>query len=142
VAPPDDTKVLEVEAELSLSETRLVPAAFRDLTVHKPARRRSSRVAVLLMVLLLVAASAGAYGWYYWTVAQFLESTDDAYAQADSTIVAPKVSGYLRDAQVSDNQPVKAGQMLANSSSFRWCHCSWPGSTRDCWCFRAYAYSP
>jgi hypothetical protein len=26
VAPPDDTKVLEVEAELSLSETRLVQA--------------------------------------------------------------------------------------------------------------------
>jgi membrane fusion protein (multidrug efflux system) len=33
--------------------------------------------------------------------------------QADSTIVAPKVSGYLHDVQVSDNQPVKAGQLLA-----------------------------
>jgi hypothetical protein len=27
--------------------------------------------------------------------------------------VAPKVSGYLRDVQVSDNQSVKAGQLLA-----------------------------
>jgi membrane fusion protein (multidrug efflux system) len=68
------------------------------------------------MALLLVVVPAGAYGWYYWTAAQFLESTDDAYAQADSTIVAPKVSGYLRDVQVSDNQPVKAGQVLGEKS--------------------------
>jgi membrane fusion protein, multidrug efflux system len=113
VAPPDATKLLEVEAELSFSETRLVLAAIRDLTVHKPAPRRSGRASLLLMILLLLAASAGAYAWYYWTVVQFLESTDDAYAQADSTIDAPKVSGYPRDVQVSDNQPVRAGQVLA-----------------------------
>jgi len=105
VAPADDAKLLEVGTERSFSETRLVPAAFRDFTVPKPAPRRSGRAALLQMILLLLAASACAYGWYYWTVAQFLEPTDDAYAQADSTIVAPKVSGYLRDVQVSDNQP-------------------------------------
>ena len=33
--------------------------------------------------------------------------------QADSTIVAPKVPGYLSDVLVEDNQPVKAGQPLA-----------------------------
>jgi membrane fusion protein (multidrug efflux system) len=114
VGPPaDDAKVLEVEAEGSFNEMRLVPAAFRDLTVHKPAPRRSGRAALLLVALLLLAGSAGGYGWYYWTVGQFLASTDDAYAQADSTILAPKVAGYLRDVQVSDNQPVKAGQILA-----------------------------
>ncbi len=40
-------------------------------------------------------------------------STDDAYVQADATIVAPKVAGYLRDVLVTDNQPVKAGQPVA-----------------------------
>jgi membrane fusion protein, multidrug efflux system len=33
--------------------------------------------------------------------------------QADSTIVAPKVSGNLSEVLVADNQPVKAGQVLA-----------------------------
>jgi membrane fusion protein (multidrug efflux system) len=114
VAQSDSTKVIEIEAERSFSETLLVPAAFRDLTVLKPVpRRRFGPRAYLLVVVLLLMAVAAGYGWYYWTVGQFLESTDDAYVQADSTIVAPKVSGYLRDVQVSDNQPVKAGQSLA-----------------------------
>jgi membrane fusion protein (multidrug efflux system) len=33
--------------------------------------------------------------------------------KADSTTVAPKISGYLSEVLVSDNQPVKAGQALA-----------------------------
>ena len=33
--------------------------------------------------------------------------------KADSTIIAPKVSGYIAEVAVSDNQPVKAGQLLA-----------------------------
>jgi membrane fusion protein (multidrug efflux system) len=113
VAQSDDSRALEVEARRSSSDTQLVPAAFRDLTVVKPAPRRfGSRAALPVVAVLLMAAAAG-YGWYYWTVGQFLESTNDAYVQADSTTVAPKVSGYLRDVQVSDNQPVKAGQLLA-----------------------------
>ncbi len=43
----------------------------------------------------------------------FFVSTDDAYVKADSTIVAPKVSGYLAEVLVEDNQPVKAGDVLA-----------------------------
>jgi membrane fusion protein (multidrug efflux system) len=33
--------------------------------------------------------------------------------RADSTIIAPKVGGYLSEVLVRDNQPVKAGQVLA-----------------------------
>jgi membrane fusion protein (multidrug efflux system) len=46
-------------------------------------------------------------------VGRFQISTDDAYVQADSTIIAPKVGGYLREVDVTDNQAVKAGQLLA-----------------------------
>jgi membrane fusion protein, multidrug efflux system len=109
VAQSDETKLIEVEAQRSL-----VPAAFRDLSVLEPAPRRfRGRAWLLLVVVVMLMAGAGGYGWYYWTIGKFLESTDDAYVQADSTIVAPKVSGYLQDVQVSDNQPVKAGQLLA-----------------------------
>ena len=52
----------------------------------------------LLLTGAAVAALAGAawYGWDYWTVGQFLVSTDDAYVKADNTTIAPKVSGYLQ----------------------------------------------
>jgi membrane fusion protein (multidrug efflux system) len=69
----------------------------------------------LLMAGAAVAVLAGAawYGWDYWTVSQYLVSTDDAYVKADNTTVAPKVSGYLREVLVGDNEPVKTGQVLA-----------------------------
>ena len=50
---------------------------------------------------------------YYWTTARFMVSTDDAYVQADSTIVASRVSGYVSAVLIEDDQPVKTGQVLA-----------------------------
>ncbi|MGE5148470.1 MAG: HlyD family secretion protein [Candidatus Eiseniibacteriota bacterium] len=69
--------------------------------------------AALATVALGVLAGAGVYGYQYWTVDRFLESTDDAYLKADYTTVAPKVSGYIAEVLVDDNQKVKAGQVLA-----------------------------
>ena len=44
---------------------------------------------------------------------RFEVSTDDAYVKADNTTIAPKVSGYIAAVLVGDNEPVKAGQVLA-----------------------------
>jgi membrane fusion protein, multidrug efflux system len=52
-------------------------------------------------------------GFHYLTVGRFIETTEDAYIQADSTMVSPKVSGYVLNLLVNDNQTVKAGQTLA-----------------------------
>lgn len=41
------------------------------------------------------------------------ESTDDAYVTADTTLVAPKVAGFIDKVAVTDNQWVHAGQLLA-----------------------------
>lgn len=73
----------------------------------------------LLRRLLFAGASLAAligaayYGWEYWTVGRFEVSTSDAYVQADNTTIAPKVSGYISSVLVADNEPVKAGQILA-----------------------------
>ncbi len=69
--------------------------------------------AVLAAALLAGVAFAGDFGYRYWTVGRFIESTDDAYVKADYTTVAPKVAGYIREVLVSDNDQVKAGQVLA-----------------------------
>jgi len=62
----------------------------------------------------LAALAAAAYlGWEYWSVWRFEVSTDDAYVQADNTTIAPRVSGYLTQVLVNDNERVKAGQVLA-----------------------------
>jgi membrane fusion protein (multidrug efflux system) len=67
----------------------------------------------LALAVALGAAGAADFGYTYLTTGQYLESTDDAYVKADSTIIAPKVSGYIAQVLVGDNQPVKAGQLLA-----------------------------
>jgi membrane fusion protein, multidrug efflux system len=69
----------------------------------------------MLMTGAAIAALAGAvwYGWNYWTVGQYLVSTDDAYVKADNTTIAPKVAGYLHEVLVGDNEAVKSGQVLA-----------------------------
>ena len=77
-----------------------------------PSRRTIKRAALALAVVLGLAAAAD-FGHYYLTVGRYLETTDDAYVKADSTIIAPKVSGYIADVLVGDNEKVKAGQLLA-----------------------------
>src|SRR6267154_6407602 len=105
---------LKVDRQLALTEAMLLPAAFREPMQRQRAQRRfSRRLLPMLGIAVLLIAAAGTYGRYYWTVGRFLVSTDDAYVEADSTIVAPQVSGYLSAVLVADNQPVKAGQTLA-----------------------------
>jgi membrane fusion protein (multidrug efflux system) len=40
-------------------------------------------------------------------------STDDAYVQAHSVLISPKVSGYISEVPVDDNQSVQADEILA-----------------------------
>jgi membrane fusion protein (multidrug efflux system) len=77
-------------------------------------RRRSllKRTALGTLAVLGLAAAAQ-FGADYWRTGRFMVETDDAYVQADSTLIAPRVSGYISEVLVADNQPVKAGQVLA-----------------------------
>jgi membrane fusion protein (multidrug efflux system) len=75
--------------------------------------RQTVRRAALALALALGVAGAADFGHYYLTTGRYLETTDDAYVKADSTIIAPKVSGYIAEVRVADNEPVKAGQLLA-----------------------------
>jgi membrane fusion protein, multidrug efflux system len=98
---------------------RPVPAAdaLKDQppTTPAPAAVKKFNFRKLLMAGAAVAVLAGAtwYGFDYWTAGRYLVSTDDAYVKADNTTVAPKVSGYLHEVLVGDNERVTAGQVLA-----------------------------
>ncbi len=76
--------------------------------------RRLTPKKVILLVLALGAAGYGVhYGWHWWTDGRFEEVTDDAFLQADKVVVAPKVGGFVAELRVTDNQPVKAGDVIA-----------------------------
>ncbi len=69
--------------------------------------RKTVRIVALVVVLGVVA----------WVCTKLLsdsntESTNDAYVQADFTLVAPRIAGQISDVFVDDNQSVKAGQLL------------------------------
>lgn len=70
------------------------------------------RMAVAGAAALAVLGYGGNYGWHWWTLGRFQETTDDAYVRADATLVAARVAGYVASVEVGDNQPVTAGQVL------------------------------
>jgi membrane fusion protein (multidrug efflux system) len=78
----------------------------------RPSRQAIKRAAIALALTLGVVGAAD-FGYHYLTTGRYLETTDDAYVKADSTIIAPKVSGYISEVLVADNEKVKAGQLLA-----------------------------
>jgi membrane fusion protein (multidrug efflux system) len=109
----------EIERPVPAGEAvKDLPPAPEDAGIQPvaaPARVKKFNFRSMLMAGAAVAVLAGAawYGWDYWTVGQYLVSTDDAYVKADNTTIAPKVSGYLNEVLVGDNERVKAGQVLA-----------------------------
>ncbi|VVE31345.1 HlyD family secretion protein [Pandoraea terrigena] len=75
-----------------------------------PVNPRRKRILVGALALGVVAGLG--WGAHWWRVTRFIESTDDAYLQADSMTVAPKVAGYVTEVLVRDNETVSIGQPL------------------------------
>lgn len=76
-----------------------------------PLKSRRVRLGLLIGAILIVAAGLW---WYldYESRGKYLQATNDAYVQADSVVVAPRVAGYIDRVFVSENQTVRAGQPL------------------------------
>ena len=74
-------------------------------SVSKPPR---SRRGLLIGVVTVTAIGAAALWWR----GRGVETTDDAFIQADITMVAPRVPGTVTAVHVADNQPVQAGALL------------------------------
>ncbi|WP_430913220.1 HlyD family secretion protein [Methylobacterium sp. sgz302541] len=80
-----------------------------------PSEKRARPVRRLVLTALLTAALAGGgyQGYKWWTVGRFFVATDDAYVQADISVLAAKVPGYLAAVPVWNGQAVKKGDVIA-----------------------------
>jgi membrane fusion protein (multidrug efflux system) len=87
----------------------------RDTLALPPTRLRSRRsykppaLAALGLAALLAAAE---YGDDWWRNGRFIETTNDAYVGGDVTQIAPHVAGFISQILVTDNELVRAGQLL------------------------------
>ncbi len=90
------------------------PSTPDDSGQSRPSPLKSPRVRLILLLVALALIGGGVL-WFirFETFGKYQESTNDAYIQADSITIAPKVSGYVDRVFVAENQDVKAGQPLA-----------------------------
>ncbi|EKT4524490.1 HlyD family secretion protein [Pseudomonas putida] len=70
------------------------------------------RTAVRAFVTLCVVALAIFAGYHLWQYYMLTPWTRDARVRADVVVIAPDVSGWVRELKVRDNQRVKAGDLL------------------------------
>src|ERR1700732_1470418 len=78
---------------------------------HRAGFLRRGPVVSAIGAVVLAAALGG--GYLYLKYAKHFQSTDDAFIAARQSSLAPKVSGYLTAVPVTDNQHVKAGDVIA-----------------------------
>ena len=76
-----------------------------------PLHKRSVRIA-LLVGAILVLTGGGVWFFNWWVHGRFVQTTNDAYLQADEMVVTSKVSGTIERLFVADNEQVVRGQPL------------------------------
>jgi membrane fusion protein (multidrug efflux system) len=94
----------------TIQGTNRLPALLNLL--RGSVQRLRQHILVIVAVTAAVAVAIAGIA-YYWTFARFFVSTPDAYVQADSTLVASRVSGYIAAVMIADNQQVRTGEILA-----------------------------
>jgi membrane fusion protein (multidrug efflux system) len=78
----------------------------KDPNAKKP---RSKKPLIILGAVVLVI---GIVWFIVWFIDRNEVSTDDAYTDGDTVVMAPKVSGYVIQLLVNDNMHVQKGQLL------------------------------
>lgn len=75
-----------------------------------PSNKKTNKTFLIVLVLLVIGG--GWFGISKYTYAQHHEDTDDAHIEANLSPVIPRISGYVSEVRVKDNQRVKKGDTL------------------------------
>jgi membrane fusion protein (multidrug efflux system) len=74
------------------------------------APKKKSKVFLIILIALVVGGSW--FGITKWHHAKLHAETDDAQVEANISPIIPRISGFLKEVRVSDNQLVKKGDTL------------------------------
>ncbi len=99
---------MENVKEVNTNHTAAAAAASAAATPQAP-KKVNKRFTIVLILLVLVG---GTFGITKYIHAQHHEETDNAQIDANINPVIPRISGYVSEVRVSDNQMVKKGDTL------------------------------
>ena len=77
-----------------------------------PKTSNTKRRMLMSLIVLVVIIAAVAYGFYYFLIARFHESTDDAYVNGNVVQITPQVVGTVISVNADDTQTVHVGEPL------------------------------
>lgn len=83
-----------------------------DRAQAEPPKKRGGKTRILGGIALLALLAGGYAGYGWWTNGRFIVGTDDAYVQADLSLVSSKLQGYVAEIPVQANQHVRKGDVL------------------------------
>ncbi len=78
----------------------------KDTEDNKGPGKKPLIILGIVVVIIVIAALI------FWFLNRNLETTDDAFTEANTVTVAPKVAGYVVNLAVRDNEFVKKGQLV------------------------------
>jgi len=85
-------------------------------TVSTPQPRNARRTGLTVIAAAVLIAGA-AWGVHHYMLGRYVESTDNAYVQANVVQITPQVGGTVLAIQADDTDFVKAGQPLVRLDS-------------------------
>jgi membrane fusion protein (multidrug efflux system) len=101
---------MSIEIEVGLENAARVKPLAEELDLEEPRTGLANpklRILLAIGAVVLIATIAGLFLYYHNR-----ESTDDAQVEGHITPIASKIYGRVAEVLVTDNQPVKAGQVL------------------------------
>jgi len=72
--------------------------------------KRKSKVFLVILIAMIILGGWFGISKYTWSLHH--EETDDAQVEADISPVIPRISGYVNEVRVKDNDPVHKGDTL------------------------------
>ena len=97
-----------MESEKEEISTKKEMANDKNTKPEEPKKR--SKVFLIILILMVIAGAW--FGISKYTYAKHHEDTDDAQIEADIIPIIPRVSGYVKEIRVKDNQQVHKGDTL------------------------------
>jgi membrane fusion protein (multidrug efflux system) len=79
------------------------------MSTHQPKKKTNKTFLIILIAVLIVGGGFGATSYVH---SLHHEETEDAQVETNINPVIPRISGYIADVRVNDNQHVKKGDTL------------------------------